>query len=49
MVSELSLDLFWAANDIIWTQPDQGFDWFRAILGAFMTTQFVVKSSKINT
>ena len=42
MVSELSLDLFWATNGIIWTQPDLDFDWFGAILGAFLTTQSVV-------
>ena len=42
MVSDLSLDLFWAANDIIWIQPDQDVDWFGAILGAFVTTQSVV-------
>ena len=42
MVSDLGLDLLGAANDIIWTQPDLGFNWFGAILGAFVTTQSVV-------
>ena len=42
MVSELNLDLFWAANDIIWTKPELDFDWFGTILGAFLTTQSVV-------
>ena len=41
MVSELSLDLFWATNSVIWTQPYLGFDWFGTILGAFVTTEFL--------
>ena len=43
MISEASLDLFWAANDVIWTQPDLGFHWFGAIVGAFVTTQSVLE------
>ena len=41
MVSELSLDLFWLTNGVIWTQTYLGFDWFGAIVGAFLTTEFV--------
>ena len=49
MVSKLSLDLFWATNSVIWTQPYLGFDWFGTILGAFVTTEFLHESSNIRT
>ena len=42
MVSKLSLDLFWATNSVIWTQPYLGFDWFGTILGAFLSTESVL-------
>ena len=42
MVSELSLDLFSQANNVIWTKPYLGFDWFGTILGAFLSTESVL-------
>ena len=42
MVSELSSDLFSQANNVIWTKPYLGFDWFGTILGAFLSTESVV-------
>ena len=42
MVSELSLDLFSQSNNVIWTKPYLGFDWFGTILGAFLSTESVL-------
>ena len=42
MVSELSFDLFSQSNNVIWTEPYLGFDWFGTILGAFLSTESVL-------